>query len=118
MSSSIWIWAVGLFRSLIYFLDSIVYGFIIDLYNIFRWICGARIVDNSILNELATRVGFILGLVMFFYISFDFIQILLDPDKLTDKDKGPLNIIKKFLIVIVLLGTSRYIFDLKYNLIN
>ena len=116
--SDIWLWIVGGIRSLFYFLDGAVYGFVINLYNIFRWICGARIVDNSIMNELATRVGFILGLVMFFYISFDFIQILLDPDKLTDKDKGPLNIIKKFLVVIVLLGTSRYIFDLMYNFQN
>lgn len=113
--NTVWMWIVGGFRSLVYFLDEVVYGFVIDLYNIFRWICGARVVDNSFMNELATRIGFILGLVMFFYISFDFIQILLDPDKLSDKDKGPLNIIKKFLVVIVLLGTSRYIFDLMYN---
>ena len=102
-------------RYLFYFLDVVVYKLIIGLYDAFRWICGARIVDNSIMNELATRIGFILGLIMFFYISFDFIQIILDPDKLTDKDKGPINIIKKFIIVIVLLGTSRYIFDLLFN---
>lgn len=110
--------AIGVFRNIIYTLDSIVYKLIIQLYDVFRWICGAKIVENDVFNELSVRVGFILGLIMFFYISFDFIQIILDPDKLSDKDKGPLNIIKKFIIVIVLLGTSRYIFDLLFNFQN
>ncbi len=109
------LWFIGGLRYIIFYLDDVIYGFIIKLYNIFRWICGARVMDSTIINELATRVGFILGLIMFFYISFDFIQILIDPDKLNDKEKGPLNIIKKFLIVIVLLGTSRFIFDLMYR---
>lgn len=108
-------WAVGGFRTLFFYLDEIVYKFVIDLYDIFRYICGVRVTNNAIMNELSTRIGWVLGLIMFFYISFDFIQILLDPDKISDKDKGPLNIIKKFLVVIVLLGTSRYIFDLMYN---
>ena len=112
---TIWMWVVGGFRILCFYLDEIVYGFIMDLYDIFRYICGIRVANNAIMNELSTRIGWILGLIMFFYISFDFVQILLDPDKISDKDKGPVSIIKKFLIVIVLLGTSRYIFDLMYN---
>ena len=110
--------ALGVFRNIIYTLDELIYKLIIDLYDVFRWMCGARIIENDIFNELSVRIGFILGLIMFFYISFDIIQIILDPDKLNDKDKGPLNIIKKFLIVIVLLGTSRYIFDLMFNFQN
>ena len=106
---------IGGFRSIIFFLDSVVYNFIIDIYNVFRWICGSRVVDNAVMNELSVRVGFILGLIMFFYVSFDFIQIIVDPEKITDKEKGPVNIIKKFLIVIVLLGTSRFIFDLMFK---
>ena len=106
---------IGGFRSIIFFLDSVVYNFIIYIYNVFRWICGSRVVDNAVMNELSVRVGFILGLIMFFYVSFDFIQIIIDPEKITDKEKGPVNIIKKFLIVIVLLGTSRFIFDLMFK---
>lgn len=108
--------AFGVLRSIFYYLDEVIYTFIINIYNVFRWICGARIGNSEIMNELATRVGFILGLIMFFYISFDFIQILIDPDKMNDKEKGPLNIIKKFIIVIVLLGTSRFIFNLMFNI--
>lgn len=115
MGETILMWVVGGIRHLVFYLDEIVYGFIVDLYDIFRYICGIRITNNAIMNELSTRIGWILGLIMFFYISFDFVQILLDPDKISDKDKGPVSIIKKFLIVIVLLGTSRYIFDLMYN---
>lgn len=100
------------FRTLIYYLDQIIYEFIINIYNLFRILCNTRITDDGkIISELAYRIGLILGLVMFFYVTFDFIQILIDPDKIQDKEKGPLNIIKKFIIVIVLLGTSTFIFD-------
>ena len=98
-------------RIVAYSIDRIFYEFIIKLYNLFRLLCEARIGDKGIIGELATRIGLILGLVMFFYVTFDFIQILIDPDKINDKEKGPLNIIKKFIIVIVLLGTSSFIFD-------
>ena len=98
-------------RSILFFLDQAIYEFIITLYNIFRLLCSARIGSEGIVGELATRIGLILGLVMFFYVTFDFIQILIDPDKINDKEKGPLNIIKKFIIVIVLLGTSSFIFN-------
>ena len=99
------------FRSILFFFDQAIYEFIITLYNIFRLLCSARIGSEGIAGELATRIGLILGLVMFFYVTFDFIQILIDPDKINDKEKGPLNIIKKFIIVIVLLGTSSFIFN-------
>ena len=98
-------------RSILFFFDQTIYEFIITLYNIFRLLCSARIGSDGIAGELATRIGLILGLVMFFYVTFDFIQILIDPDKINDKEKGPLNIIKKFIIVIVLLGTSSFIFN-------
>ena len=102
-------------RTIVYHIDQIVYEFIIKLYNFFRIICNARLSGNGIMGELATRIGLILGLVMFFYVTFDFIQILIDPDKMQDKEKGPINIIKKFIIVIVLLGTSSFIFDALYR---
>ena len=48
---------------------------------------------------------------MFFIVSFSFIQMVLDPEKMTDKEMGATNIIKKVLIVIVMFGVSPFIFD-------
>lgn len=104
--------AQGVLRTIIFSLDELIYKFIIILYNIFSALCNARLMNNELIAEFAKRIGLILGLVMFFYVAFDIIQILLDPDKITDKEKGPVNIIKKCIIVVLLLGLSSYFFNI------
>lgn len=106
---------LGILRTVIYSLDQLIYEFIIQLYNFFKLLCNGKIASDNVIGELAKRIGLILGIVMFFYVTFDFIQILIDPDKIQDKEKGPVNIIKKFIVVIVLLGTSSFIFNFLYN---
>ena len=106
---------LGALRLLAFSLDKIIYGFMIKVYDLFRLLCNGKIAEDGLIGEISFRIGLILGIVMFFYVTFDFIQILIDPDKLTDKDKGPVNIIKKFIVVIVLLGTSSFIFNFLYN---
>lgn len=103
-------------RSLSFSLVSIIYGLIIKLYDLFELLCTARLLDTNLLNELSKRVGLILGIVMFFIIIFSMIKMLIEPDKINDKEMGAVAILRKIIIVIVMLGVSNFAFNLLYGI--
>lgn len=105
-------------RSLFYLLDKFLYQLVIDLYNTFELLCTSRLLDSMLMNEISRRVGLLLGIVMIFMVVFSFIKILVDPDKLNDKKIGAISIVKKCLIVIVMLGTSQFVFEGLYKIQN
>ena len=107
---------MGAVRALTLSVNSIVYKLLIDLYTLFEALCSARILDEEVLENLATRIGYILGVVMLFFVIVSFIRMLLDPDTINDKNKGAFNVIKKVLLVIVMLGVSNYTFTLLFSI--
>ena len=102
-------------NGLIYKISSLIYQLIIWLYDIFMKLCNSRVLDSEVLELIASRIGVILGIIMLFMVIFSVIQMILEPDKLTDKEKGVGNIVKKVLIVIVMLGMSTSAFSLLYG---
>ena len=102
-------------RSIIFGLCEFIYDLIIKLYKFFTLLSTSRLLANDLTAQIAQRVGLILGIIMLFRVLFSFVQIIIEPDTLTDKDKGVGSIIKKVIIVIVMLGISTYAFDLLYR---
>lgn len=92
-----------------------IYRKIFEFYEIFERLCKSRILDTDTLNSIARRIGLLLGIIMLFIVSFSIIQMILEPEKLTDKEKGIGNITKKIILVIVMLGTSSFIFNTLYS---
>jgi len=107
---------MGSLRTMCFWLISIIYGLLVNVYNLFEKLCSARILDNELLNEFSKRVGLILGIIMFFYVIFSFVQMLIDPEKINNKESGAVNIIKKILIVLVLLGVSNACFNMLFGI--
>lgn len=103
-------------RTLSFSLTSIIYGLVIKLYNLFELLCTARLLDAKLLNELSKRVGLILGIVMFFIITFSMIKMLIEPDKINDKEMGAVAILRKIVLVIIMLGISNFAFNLLYGI--
>lgn len=102
-------------RYLFYMLASLIYQLVYYLYDMFARLCKSRILDADIIEKIADRIGLILGLVMLFIVVFSCIQMILDPDKISDKEKGAANIVKKILLVIVMLGTYSFVFNTLYK---
>ena len=102
-------------RTLYFQIIEIIYGLLVNVYNLFDKLCNARLLNNDILNAMSKRIGLILGIIMFFYIIFSFIQMLIDPEKVSNKESGAITVVKKVIIVIVLLGVSNTFFDLLYG---
>ena len=105
-------------RYLMFSLSALIYELFMNLYDMFTALCTVRLLSNDILQELANRVGYILGVVMLFYVILGFIQLLLNPDAINDKEKGAVSIIKKTIIVIIMLGTANFAFELLYQVQN
>lgn len=102
-------------RTLFFSIDSMLYDLIIRAYDMFRLLCTGRLLNQTLLNSISERIGIILGVVMFFNVCFAFIKMLLEPDKLNDKDAGAGAIIKKSILVIVMLGMSSFVFNTLYK---
>lgn len=93
-----------------------IYGLIIFCFNIFEDFGKVRLfAESDTISQIYTRIGLILGLFMVFRLTFAGIQYLIDPDKMTDSKVGIGNIIKKVLIVVVLLGSTRSLFNFAYD---
>lgn len=106
-------------RTLFLDLCSIVYKLIVVCYNVFERIGTANILQGSdIFQQIANRIGLILGLFMVFRITFLFIQYIINPDDMTDKSKGIGNIVKRVLISVVLLGSVSEMFNLAFKFQN
>lgn len=105
-------------RTLLLTLCEFVYSMIVFFFNIFEAIGTAEIVKDTYIMDVYERVGLILGLFMIFRITFSTIQYVINPDLLSDKKTGFGNVIKKAFLVVVLLGTTPYIFDAAFEIQN
>lgn len=105
-------------RSLGGLIASLIYNFIMSLYNIFEILAIRDFMDSKFVNQIYTKVGLILGLFMVFKLSFVLVQSLIDPSKMTDKKNGIGSIIGRVIISIVLLGITPTIFKEAFRLQN
>lgn len=111
----------NIIRTFLGFLCKIIYPMIINAWDLFMALAKTQIFKSSldssgIVSLLYTRVGLLLGLLMLFKVIFSLIQMLINPDLLTDKDKGIFNIIKRSFIVIALLAFVPTIFSFAFKM--
>lgn len=98
-------------RTFIFSLFELLLRGIIFAFNIFYELAESSFFNNETIQLLFNRVGLILGLFMVFRLTFSVIDYIINPDNMLDKQKGLGNIVKKVFIVVVLLGTTHYIFQ-------
>lgn len=97
---------------------TILYDWIIDLYNVFMYTARAEILSNEFIQKIYNKVGMILGIFMVFKLAFSLIQALVDPNKFTDGKNGFASIIKRSVIAIVLLGITPSLFRTAFQFQN
>ncbi|MDO5569128.1 MAG: hypothetical protein Q4G04_03355 [bacterium] len=104
------------FKLLFFIIDVGIYGFIEFIYGVFMYIAQAKLFSNDVIKEFYGRIFLILGLFMIFKLTFSMVQMLLNPDDMSDSQKGVGNIIKRIGVVIVMLTMVTTIFDMAYEL--
>ena len=103
-------------RNMFLGLATMAYKLLAGMAQLFFDISTVQILDNPTVSAIYQRVGLILGLFMLFKLTFSFIQMVVDPDQITDKEKGIGGIIKKVMVVVLLLGMTPTIFKWGFEL--
>lgn len=103
-------------RGLMLSLCEIVYNLISFCFEVFYNLGRANILNNDILDPIFRKIGLIIGIFMIFRVTFAFVQYIVDPNMMTDKNKGAQTVIKKVVIVIILFGSTRYLFKAAFDI--
>lgn len=99
-------------RSIGMWFDSVIYGLVELLFRLILDLANLEIFSSEAISTFSNRVYIILGLVMLFKIIISFLQILINPDKMDDKEQGMGNILKRVVISLGLIVLVPSIFDL------
>lgn len=93
-----------------------IYFLISLFYDVFTAIPRVNILSDIGIEDIYQRITMIIVIVMAFYISFEVVKYVVQPDIITDKQKGSGSLIKKIVIVILLLAFVPRIFTMAYDL--
>ncbi len=110
----------NLFRTLMFFLDNIVYGLIPQIYKLFIYLSQLNLFsgEDNPLQELINRVYVLLGIFMLFKVSFSLLQYIVDPSAFRDSSKGMGKLVTNVLVALVLLVSVPYVFQFAAQLQN
>lgn len=103
-------WFVQGLRVLMAWLCEIIYSIIANLYNLFMNLTKINLLDNDTMSNIYQRITLILSIVMVFYVTFQFVKYVVQPDAMTDKEKGVGNIVFKMVAVVLLIAYVPIIF--------
>ena len=103
----------NLFRTLMFFLDNIVYGLIPQIYKIFIYLSELNLFggESNPLKDLINHIYVLLGIFMLFKVSFSLLQYLVDPNSFRDSSKGMGKLVTNVLVALVLLVSVPTIFS-------
>ena len=109
-----------LLRSLCAIICERIYPVIGYTYDLFIKVAEYRLIDSSAENnpirEIYYRITLILSIVMVFYITFELVKYLVQPDTISDKQKGIQHVPLKLISIILLIAFIPNIFELSGKL--
>lgn len=91
------------FRYIMMSIDNVVFYFIEVVYQLIMDLANVKIFTQTTINTFTKRIYVILGLVMVFKMMISFVQILINPDTMKDKEKGLGSVLKRVVISLILI---------------
>lgn len=99
-------------------LCKLIYWLIASLYDLFINVSSVKFLTDENIKPIYQRITLILSIVMVFYVTFMAVRYIVEPDTMTDKEKGTNKIVSKMIIVVLLIAMVPQIFSLAYTLQN
>ena len=96
----------------------LLYRLIAGLFELFINISKVSILSSNDIQEIYKRVTLIITIVMVFYVTFETVKYVIQPETMTDKEKGASKIITKMIISVVLLAFVPNIFSFAFQVQN
>ena len=98
-------------RGVMALLCQLIYPLISWLYTLFINVTKVNILSTSSVQPIYNRITLILTIVMVFYVTFETVKYVVQPDTFVDKEKGAGKLVYRIIIVIVLLAFVPKIFE-------
>ncbi len=105
----------GLVREICSFFDSVVYSFIMYLYQMILYLSNVDLSKFGGVSALVNRIYILLGIFMLFKLAFSFIQYIVSPDSFSDSSKGFGKLITNVMISLALLVATPWLFSELYQ---
>lgn len=109
-------WFLKLIRSFFFALDSNIFNFISNVYDLLITISRTTILSQSDINEFYQKIYALLGIFMLFKVGFSLITYVVNPDDFSDKSKGIGKIGQNVIISLCMLVLVPYAFNMAYDL--
>ncbi len=109
---------IRIIRQLFGIIDSLIYETVCQVFQLIFDLANVEIFTGTTINKFANRLYVILGLIMIFKLIISFIQIIVNPDKMDDKEKGIGNVLGRVVISLVLIVMVPSIFSLARQIQN
>ena len=110
--------AYNAFRSLCAALCEAIYPLIGFAYKLFMELATFRLIGSTQMRDIYSRITMIITIVMVFYVTFEFVKYAVEPDTMSDKEKGVAKLPQKIIIVIILIAFVPHIFEYLFKVQN
>lgn len=100
------------FRGLLALLCEIIYPLLASLYDLFMKLGTKIYVDDF--AQVYNKISLVIGVFMVFRVIFWLIEMMVNPDHISDKEKGAGKLVQKIMVTVVMLAVTPRIF--KYAL--
>ena len=81
-------WFEGGLRIIMALLCSFIYKLIASLFELFINISKVELLSSKEITPIYQRVTMVLTIVMVFYVTFELVKYIIQPDAMKDKEKG------------------------------
>lgn len=88
-----------------------VYTLISVLCKLFMNLSETRLFGDEIIGSFLSRIYVVIGILMLFKLAFSLLNAIINPDALTDKEKGMQKIIPRTILALSMLIFSPFIFE-------
>lgn len=105
---------INILRSVCAFFCDFAYRLIANLYDLFINISRVELLTSKQIQPIYQRITMILTIVMVFYVTFETVKFVIQPDKFSDKEKGASKIVLRMGAVVLLIAFVPQLFSGAY----
>ena len=101
-------------RTLCAWLCEGIYMLVASLYDLFINISRVELLTSEQIQPIYQRITMILTIVMVFYVTFEAVKFVIQPEQFSDKEKGAQKIVIRMVLVVLLIAFVPQIFSGAY----
>ena len=95
-----------------------IYPLIAILYDLFMKVSRVELLTSDYIQPIYQRITMILTIVMVFYVTFEMVKFVVEPDNFSNKEKGAPKIVLRMVLVVILIAFVPRIFGIAYKVQN